>query len=461
MTVAIPEVSREQLDKYGGPAPRYTSYPTALDWRDDVRPTAYPGMLHLATRSDDPLSLYVHIPFCERRCLFCGCNVAVTRDRSRGDVFMSGIERELETLRQSGIGRRPLSQVHWGGGTPTWLTEGQTVRLHDAIRATFGIVQGAEVAIEVDPRVTTGERVRLLAGLGFDRISMGVQDLDAAVQKEIGRIQHEDATQELLDLARSVGFKSVNIDLIQGLPGQTVDSFSETVRRIVSWRPDRIALFRYAHVPWLQKHHTAIDLARVPTAREKVDILRQAVTELQAAGYVFLGLDHFALEEDELAVAAREGRLSRNFMGYTARAGGDLLGVGPSAIGEVEGAYVQSSRDVNDWRAAVDERGYSVARGHRLTHDDRVRRRVIMELMCNGRVRKTEIEARYGIAFDTEFEREIAALKSFDTDGLLELRPHGFAVTPLGRLFVRQVAAVFDRFRWDRSGQDERFSLTV
>lgn len=461
MTVVIPEVPEILLERYGGAIPRYTSYPTAVDWRDDVKPDDYPGLLKLAARHEGAASLYVHIPFCERRCLFCGCNVKVTRDRSLGDAYVDGIEKELMTLRNSGVGRRPLSQVHWGGGTPTWLTEAQTRRLHAGITDVFELEEGAEVAIEVDPRVTTEERVRLLGSLGFERISMGVQDLDVDVQHAIGRVQDEAATRALMDASRNAGFGSVNVDLILGLPAQTPESFAKTLEKIALWRPDRIAMFNYAHVPWLQKHHRAIDVSRAPTPEEKVTILRRSVAFLQDAGYVFLGLDHFALATDELAVAAEEQRLARNFMGYTVRGGEDLFAVGTSAIGEVSGAYVQAPRELDEWREAVEARSHAVVRGHRLVPDDRLRRSVIMELMCNSRVRKSAIEAEYGVVFDATFDVEIGALEALERDGLVYLEPHQISVTPLGRLFVRHVAAVFDRARRKESHRETRFSRTL
>jgi len=448
-------VPRELLEKYTTSAPRYTSYPTAVDWSKDFDANRYPDLLSEAAAKDEPLSVYVHIPFCPERCLFCGCNVVITRSEDRVDRYLASLERELEHVRASGIGKRPVLQYHWGGGTPTHLNLEQIERVQAAFRKTFELAPGAEVAIEIDPRITTAEQIELLAKLGFNRISLGLQDLDPKVQEGIKRVQSEAETRAIVDAARAAGINSVNIDLIYGLPLQTVEGFGKTVERVLDIRPERVALFHYAHVPWLKKHQTAMAIDAVPSAENKLAIFIDAIGRFRDAGYEYIGLDHFALPDDELAVALKERRLMRNFMGYTTRSGSDMISLGVSSIGEIAGSFVQNDPSEPEYNKRVAESGFAALRGHTLSPDDRLRRDVILGLMCNGVLDKRTIEARHGVDFDEAFATEIAELQPLARDGLVELDKDELRLTELGQMFMRNVALPFDRYFRERRARGE------
>lgn len=458
-------ISRSLLEKYATSAPRYTSYPTAVDWSKDFDPTRYPALLAKAAADRSPLSVYVHLPFCAELCLFCGCNVVISRSRARMDAYLDRLVVEFETVRRSGIGARKVRQYHWGGGTPTQLSIEEMQRVHAAFTRTFELADDAEIAIEVDPRVTTREQIELLASMRFNRVSMGVQDFDPAVQKAIKRVQSEEETRAVIDAARENGIASINIDLIYGLPLQTPQGFERTVERVLAIRPERVALFHYAHVPWLKRHQTAMDVETAPESDVKLAIFTRAVEQFRAAGYVYIGLDHFALPGDELAVALGEGKLQRNFMGYTTRRGGDMVSLGVSSIGDVAGCYVQNETKEMPYEAAVDAQRFAAHRGHELSADDKLRRDVILGLMCNGILRKAEIESAHGIAFDETFTSELAALKPLEDDGLVKLERDALRLTELGQMFMRNVALPFDRYFAARkkSGEDSRstFSKTL
>jgi oxygen-independent coproporphyrinogen-3 oxidase len=458
-------ISRTLLEKYATSAPRYTSYPTAVDWSKDFDPRRYPSLLTNASHASSPLSVYVHLPFCAELCLFCGCNVVISRNRARMDAYLDRLVTEFDTIKRSGIGTRPVRQYHWGGGTPTQLSLEQMQRVHAAFTSTFTLAPDAEVAIEVDPRVTTRDQIELLATMGFNRVSMGVQDFDPAVQKAIKRIQSEEETRAVIDAARENGITSINIDLIYGLPLQTPKAFEHTVDRVLAIRPERVALFHYAHVPWLKRHQTAMDVDKAPESDVKLAIFTRAVEQFRSAGYVYIGLDHFALPDDELAVALHEGKLQRNFMGYTTRRGGDMVSLGVSSIGDVAGCYVQNETREMPYEAAVDAHRFAAHRGHELTDDDKLRRDVILGLMCNGVLKKSDIESAHAIAFDETFASELAALKPLEDDGLVKLDKDALRLTELGQMFMRNVALPFDRYFAARkkSGDDSRatFSKTL
>ena len=449
------DVTQELLEKYATSAPRYTSYPTAVDWSSDFDPESYPQLLERAAEASDPLSVYVHLPYCRELCLFCGCNVVISSNTARYDAYLDHLEMEFERVRASGIGARAVRQYHWGGGTPTQLDLPRLERVQAAFERCFRLDPDAEVAIEVDPRVTTREQIRFLAGRGFNRLSMGVQDFEADVQQAIRRVQSEEETRGVVQAAREEGIRSINVDLIYGLPLQTPASFERTVARVLDIRPERVALFHYAHVPWLKKHQSAVDVERGPTSGEKFAIFRRALEQFSQAGYVYIGLDHFALPDDELAVALKEERLQRNFMGYTTRRGGDLVALGVSSIGDVAGAYVQNVPRELEYEAAVRSKGLAVTRGHVLSADDRLRRDVILGLMCNGILRKADVAARHGIVFDDTFERELAELRPLEADGLVRLEPDAIRVTTLGQTFLRNVALPFDRYFRERKARGD------
>ncbi len=446
---------RALLEKYATSAPRYTSYPTAVDWKSDFDATRYPELLAEAARRSDPLSVYVHIPFCAERCLFCGCNVVITRSAERVERYLEQLEREFAFARASGIGARPVHQYHWGGGTPTHLSLDEIDRVQRWFAETFQLTPDAEVAIEVDPRVTSDEQIALLARLGFNRISLGIQDFDRRVQEDVQRVQSVEETRRVVDAARAAGMGSLNVDLIYGLPYQTVESFERSVRIVLDIRPERIALFHYAHVPWIKKHQTAMSLEAAPDPAQKLAIFLRALELFRDAGYVSIGLDHFALPGDELARAAVAGTLHRNFMGYTTRRGSEMVSLGVSAIGEVAGAFVQNDPVEQEYLARVGERGFATARGHVLSAEDRLRRDVILSLMCNLVLAKAPIEALHGIAFDEHFATELAELAPLEADGLIELEQDALRITALGQLFLRNVALPFDRYLRARRAQGE------
>jgi oxygen-independent coproporphyrinogen-3 oxidase len=458
------QVSRELLTKYATNAPRYTSYPTAVDWSKEFEGSAYPELLAQAAARSGPLSVYVHLPFCAELCLFCGCNMVVSRNVSRIDDYLDCLEIEFETVGKSGVGSRVVRQYHWGGGTPTQLNLEQIERVQRAFSRWFRFSSDAEVGLEVDPRVTTREQIRLLAQLGFNRISLGVQDFDPEVQQAIKRVQSEEETRAVVDAAREYGMGSVNIDLIYGLPHQNEAGFERTVERVLAIRPERVALFHYAHVPWMKGHQEAMDASAMPSSEVKLSIFLRAIEQFRGAGYEYIGLDHFALPTDEMAIAHREHSLGRNFMGYTTKRGDDMISLGVSSIGDVSGCFVQNSPKELEYKALVRERGFATHRGHRLTPEDRLRRDVILALMCNGRIDKGAVEARHGIAFDPYFARELSELIPLEDDGLVRCESSALVVTELGQLFLRNVALPFDRYyaaRKAAGGGAQTFSRTV
>jgi oxygen-independent coproporphyrinogen III oxidase len=439
-----------RLQRYDKPGPRYTSYPTAVEFSDAFDEAAYRGRLQAASAmNDQPLSLYVHLPFCEERCLYCGCMTIITHRREVADRYLQYLEREIEMLADALQGRQMVVQHHWGGGTPTYLTVQQIQRLHSVISRHFAVQVDAETAIEIDPRVTTREQLRTLRSLGFNRLSLGVQDFTPEVQEAIGRYQGERATRELYDYARSIGFDSINVDLIYGLPRQELSSFARTLSEVTAMRPDRIAVYSYAHVPWLRPHQKQIQVADLPDRDVKLQLIGAAIESFVAAGYMPIGMDHFALADDELAVAARERRLHRNFMGYTTRRAMDMVGVGLSAIGDVAGAFAQNVKKLPAYYNAIDAGRFPIERGYILTDDDTVRRQVITELMCNFFVDRIAVEEKFGIDFNRYFSSELETLTAPGgpvSDGFLQITPYGLEVADDGRLFVRAICMHFDRY---------------
>lgn len=452
MQSSVARVPAFLQSRYGTPVPRYTSYPTAVDWHAGRQTDDYVSLLARAASKGTPLSVYVHVPFCRQRCGFCACNVTVAGDRAVGDDYLRSLERELETVASSGITRRPVTQVHLGGGTPTWLTLDQLAQVVSMLEDTFDIMPDAERALEADPRSTSLAQIRLLGRAGYNRLSVGVQDFDADVQAAVLRRQSVDDTRELLDVARQVGFRSINVDLIYGLPEQTRESFARTIDSVRGLAPERIALFHLAYVPQLKRNQIALDMERAPSSDEKIAMFADASRALLAAGYEFIGIDHFARSDDELVTALRSGAMQRNFMGYTVRSGDDIVAFGPSAIGHVDGTYVQNLREPADWGASIARCGHGNERSYAMTDEDRLRGDVIMGLMCRMSVDKRAVESAHGIAFDDVFGSELDRLGQFADDGLVELSSREITVTPLGRVFLRHIAAVFDAYR-TRTGE--------
>jgi oxygen-independent coproporphyrinogen III oxidase len=434
------------IGRYDRPGPRYTSYPTAVEFNETFDEPAYRAQLAEMARTSTPISLYLHLPFCEERCSFCGCSVIITRKREVAAEYLTYLHRELAMLAEALGGPRRIVQYHWGGGTPTYLSLAQISALQAVVTSHFDVEEGAEVAIEVDPRVTSVEQLGLLRNLGFNRLSLGVQDFTPEVQQAVNRIQSESLTRTLFDAARDLGFESINVDLIYGLPLQTRGSFGKTVDAVVAMRPDRVAVYSYAHVPWIRGHQKYLNPDDLPAAERKIELFVEAVDRFRAAGYEQIGMDHFALPTDELAIASAAGRLHRNFMGYTTRPAPDMLAAGVSGIGDVRGAFAQNTKKLSEYYSAIDAGRFPIERGYRLDADDHVRRFVITNLMCNFRVVRSEVESRFSIEFAKYFAPELAELdESAVADGFVTIDDAAIAVSPLGRLFVRNVAMVFDR----------------
>jgi oxygen-independent coproporphyrinogen-3 oxidase len=456
-------VTAELLREYDRPGPRYTSYPTAVEFGSSFDEAAYRRQLDAAAEArEEPLSLYLHLPFCEERCSFCGCMVIITRRREVAGHYLTYLGREIEMLAAGLKGRRRVVQYHWGGGTPTYLSVAQMTALHQAVTRHFDVQAGAEVAIEVDPRVTSPEQIERLRQLGFNRLSLGVQDFTPEVQQAINRIQGEPETRALFDVARSLGFASINVDLIYGLPFQTRASFGRSVEAVVALRPDRVAVYSYAHVPWIRGNQKRIRPEDLPSRERKIELFLEAMERFLAAGYRQIGMDHFALAEDELARAADERRLHRNFMGYTTRPAADMVGLGVSAIGRVGAAFAQNTKKLSTYYAAIEAGRFPIERGYLLDADDQLRAHVIAELMCNFHLERAPVEARFGIDFDRYFAPELAELRAGPVaHGFLEVSPEGLLVTPEGRLFVRNVCMVFDRYLRARTADKPVFSRTI
>lgn len=437
----------ELLQKYDRPGPRYTSYPTAPEWKNDFTGDDYLEALSRASSNvTAPLSLYVHVPFCSRRCYFCGCTTVITQSDSTVTRYLKAIERELTTIKANLGERRQLLQLHWGGGTPTHLKVPQMEQLFGMISERFSLLPDAEVAIEVDPRVTTVNQVERLRSLGFNRLSMGVQDFTPLVQETIGRRQTLAESEALFRACRGLGFTGINMDLIYGLPKQRVSDFERSIDDVIRLRPDRVAVYSYAHLPRQKSNQKLIDAAWLPSLEDKYRLFAAAVDRFVAAGYVQIGMDHFALPDDELAISLSKQKLHRNFMGYTTKPAADMIGVGMSAIGDLMGCYAQNLSKIDGYYAAIESRGVATYRGYRLSQDDLIRRRFITFLMCNFILPFELLKQEFGIDYTEYFAEEDAKLEPFVRDGLLERRPDALVVTPAGRIFIRNVAMIFDSY---------------
>jgi oxygen-independent coproporphyrinogen-3 oxidase len=438
-------VGEEFLARYNRPGPRYTSYPTAPVWNDAFGPDDLERVHEEANSARSPVSLYMHIPFCESLCLFCACNVIIQKDKNVAPPYLGVLKREMERVSRSVSRERPVVQFHWGGGTPTYLTPPQIEDLFGAAREHFTFAPDAEIGIEVDPRVTSRAHLETLRRLGFNRLSMGVQDFHPEVQKAINRIQPFELTRDLISDARELGFDSINVDLIYGLPYQSPERFAHTVDQIVQLAPDRVALFSYAHVPWLKKQQGAF-ATHLPEGMQKFEIFRTGMLKFLESGYLYIGMDHFAKPGDELAASQQNRTLHRNFQGYTTKAGADLYGMGVTAISGIQNAYAQNHRDLPSWEKAVASRGIATMRGYHLSDDDRLRRAVISRLLCHTVVIKEEISREFGIDFDEYFAEELRHLEPSREDGLVLLGPAEIRTTWLGRIFIRNLAMVFDPY---------------
>ena len=457
-------INEELLRRFDVSGPRYTSYPTADRFVEAFAPTQYEQALGQRAEglgAATPLSVYVHVPFCESVCYYCACNKVITKHHERATEYLQALEQEMALLHDRLRAHPALSQLHLGGGSPTFLSDAELSQLMDMLRRHFRIAPGAEISIEVDPRTVDAQRLAHLRALGFNRLSYGVQDFDPDVQRAVHREQSLQSVQALMAAARSLGFESINVDLIYGLPLQTPESFTRTVNQVAALRPDRIALYGYAHLPQRFKPQRRIAAESLPAAADKLSMLSGAISGFLGHGYSYIGMDHFALPTDSLAVAKRQGRLHRNFQGYSTQPDCDLLGLGPSAISRVGPHYAQNAKTLPEYYDALRQGQLPVQRGLVLTRDDLVRRAVIMALMCQGRVEFESIELAHLIKMPEYFKNELARLQQLQEDGLVRLEAQAIQVTPLGWYFVRAVAMVFDRYlQADRrlDGPGPRFS---
>lgn len=457
-------VTESLLRRFDVPGPRYTSYPTADRFVDAFGPAdldrALAQRAAVGGIGAGPLSVYVHIPFCESVCYYCACNKVITKHHDRAGPYLDALEREIGLyVARLGSGQR-VSQLHLGGGSPTFLGDAELARLMDALRGAFKLVPTAEVSIEVDPRTVDAARLAHLRSIGFNRLSFGVQDFDPAVQQAVHRVQSLESVRSLLETARSLAFESTNVDLIYGLPKQTPESLRRTVSLVTGLRPDRIALYSYAHLPQRFKPQRRIDATALPPAEQKVTMLAEAIEAFRTAGYDYIGMDHFALPGDSLAIAKRQGRLHRNFQGYSTQPDCDLVALGVSAIGRIGATYSQNAKTLPEYYDAIAQGQLPVVRGIALSRDDILRRAVIMALMCQGRVEFESIELAHLVDMKQYFAQELQQLASHEHNGLVEIEPAAVQVTPLGWYFIRAIAMTFDRqLQADRAR--ERFSRII
>jgi len=458
----LPPIEAELLERLSRPGPRYTSYPTAPEWTPAVGPAELRRHLGLADAegAESPLSLYFHIPFCRHMCSYCGCNVVVSRRQDRADRYLDHVGRELELVAAELPNRRGVTQLHLGGGTPTFLDLAQLQRLWDEIGRRFRILPGAEVALEIDPVVTTRAQLELLRRLGFNRVSMGVQDFTPEVQEVVGRVQPVELTREIYLCARELGFRGINFDLIYGLPKQRPETFRRTLETVLEMAPDRVAVFSYAHVPWMRPNQRRFDEKLLPAPAEKFALFALAHRLFLEGGYVQIGMDHFARPEDELAQARLERRLKRNFQGYTVNPASDLLGFGVTGISDLQGCYAQNLKTLSRYYRSVEQGELPVERGIILTDDDRLRRRVITELMCNFYVDLGAVCEPLGLDPRHTFAAELGRLQEPEELGLLRRQDLVLELTPLGRVLPRNVAMIFDPYLLRRSATTT-FSRTI
>jgi oxygen-independent coproporphyrinogen-3 oxidase len=451
------------LKKFNQPGPRYTSYPTApifspgftaQDFKDEIIKTN-------AEKNPTDLSLYFHFPYCDTLCYFCGCNMMVTQKREHIAEYNECLKREIDLLVPMISKNRKVEQMHWGGGTPTYLTPDEIRDIGSYIKERFDFSDDIEASVEIDPRGLTKDHLQALRDVGFNRTSFGVQDFNPQVQEAVNRIQSEELTLQTLTWARELGFQSINLDLIYGLPHQTLETFTETVNKIAALSPDRIAVFNYAHVPWLKKHQVLIKAEDLPSPDERLKILKMTIETLMESGYEFLGMDHFAKPTDELAIAQKNGTLYRNFQGYSTKAGCDVYAFGLSAISQFQNIYAQNLKHLKDYYKRIEAGDAATNVGYRMTRDDHIRKETIMQLMCHLEIDKRDIEAKFGIDFEDYFTADISKLNIFIQDGLLENNPDKIKVVGSGILVIRNIAMCFDAYLEKMMKEKPVFSKTV
>jgi oxygen-independent coproporphyrinogen-3 oxidase len=451
------------LKKYDKAGPRYTSYPTAPYFHEGIDDKVFLDHIRHDNQNikNKDLSLYFHIPFCDTLCYFCGCNMMVTRNQNKIEQYLEYLEKEIQLLKPHIDEDRKVIQLHFGGGTPTHLSPDQIRRLGSMIHKYFDFKDNAEIGVEIDPRELTKDHMVALSEVGFNRCSMGIQDFDEKVQKTVNRIQPEGITRDAVDWARELGFTSINLDLMYGLPFQNIKTYDKTISPVLSMNPDRLAVFNYAHLPNMIKHQNLIKEEWLPSGDQKLELLKQSIERLNDAGYIYIGMDHFAKPEDELTIAMQNGSLYRNFQGYSTHAGINLFAIGITSIGMLSDIYVQNHKGMNDYYKALDQGRLPVMRGVTLNEDDQLRREVITELMCNFRLEKGFIESKYKITFDEYFAEALSHLKSLEEDGLVILGNDKLMVTDIGRLLIRNIVMHFDYYLMKKQDNKPQFSRTV
>jgi len=451
------------LKRFNQQGPRYTSYPTAPMFSPEFTAADLKQEIIETNKINDdrPLSLYFHFPFCAKLCYFCGCTMRVTHDRKLISEYNDHIKKEIDLIAPLVSKRRKVVQMHWGGGTPSYLLPEEIREIGGYIKERFNFADDIEASVEIDPRNMVRDHIEAFAAAGFNRTSFGVQDFNLRVQQAINRVQSEEITRQVVEWAREFGFKSVNLDLIYGLPYQTLDTFSETVDKVIDISPERIAVFNYAHVPWLKKHQAVMDQEAMPTPDERLAILEMTSEKLSDAGYEYIGMDHFAKPTDELAIAQKEGTLYRNFQGYSTKAGADLYAFGMSAISQFENIYAQNHKDFKAYYTAIDSGTLATRVGYRMTEDDHIRKEVIMKLMCDLEIDKREIEEKFSIDFDEYFRQDIPKLDQFIGEGLVVNEPDRIRVIDSGILIIRNIAMCFDAYLEEMMRTRPVFSKTV
>ncbi|MDP3465414.1 MAG: oxygen-independent coproporphyrinogen III oxidase [Sulfuricurvum sp.] len=451
----------DKFTQYSKPGPRYTSYPTALEFSDAFDYSSYLEKLH-SQDPKRPLSLYFHLPFCKNACYFCGCNVVFTSKEDKKERYIDYLLREMEILSQHVDVNRSVIQLHFGGGTPTFFNAEQLGQIISAIKSHFkNFVEGAEISCEIDPRHINDDQMKMMSDAGFNRVSFGIQDFDEKVQVAVHRVQPYDITKAAMELARKYNMVSVNVDLIYGLPYQSLETFKKTLDLAISLDPDRFAVFNYAHVPWLKKTMRKIDETTLPHPAEKLAIMRYTIDHMSELGYRMIGMDHFAKPEDELFKAIEKGELHRNFQGYTTKGGADLIGIGLTSIGEGSDYYAQNFKEMDAYEAAIDAGKLPYERGVALNEDDRIRQYVIMELMSNFKLDIGRFEKLYNVKFAEYFADALEELKPFEADGLLTITPSLIECSPTGTLLIRNIAIPFDAYMKRHASNSKTFSKTV
>lgn len=456
------EIDLTKFKKYDKPGPRYTSYPTAPQFNENFTNEDYLNEIVKTNYGSNlpDLSLYFHLPYCDTLCYFCGCNMIITRNRDRIKEYTKYLKKEIDLVRTYLLPDRKVAQHHWGGGTPTHLNPDEINDLASYINQSFEFKENAEISCEIDPRELTKAHLEALRNNGFNRISMGVQDFNEKVQKAVNRIQPENITRQAVQWIRELGYHSINLDLIYGLPFQTVDSFADTVDKIIDISPDRIAVFNYAHVPWMKKHMALIHPEDIPAPETKLEILKMTIEKLTSAGYVFIGMDHFAKPDDELTIAMHEKKLYRNFQGYSTNAGADLYAMGITSISQLKNIYAQNYKTEKEYYNSLDNEKLPTAKGYRLTEDDHIRREVIMRLMCDFEIDFKKIENQFKINFKEYFAWGLNNLKEMVADDLLDITDTGIKVKNMGRMLIRNIAMNFDGYI-ERKEDKAKYSRTV